>query len=199
MAFLENLAIIVSQNLPVFWFVAFFATALWGDATFILLTILSINFHIPLWIIFSAAFFGTLLGDTLWFLLGVKFLINFEKHKKFGKHYRNVVSWLRKIFGKKYLSALTIVKFLYGTRVITIMYLANERIGYRKFMRYNLIATALWTMGVGAIGILAGLGFTLIINVFKNVQLAITLLIVIIIIINLIQRKITERVERLNN
>ena len=167
------------------------ATALWGDASLVALVILSVHFHIPLWIIFSAAYFGTMIGDAIWYGLGVRFLATF-KNEKFNHGYRHVEKLMEKVFGGSSFILLCIVKFLYGTRVITTLYLSKKKIGFGRFLYYNCFATILWVIFMGGIGYLAAVGFNWVYKAVENLQIAITILILVFIIFNFIQKAINR-------
>jgi membrane protein DedA with SNARE-associated domain len=192
---LETIANFASQNLILFFITAAFLTALWGDATLIAFVVFSMTFKIPFLLTLSACYLGTLIGDTIWFIIGRKIGKHLEKNKKFEKGFKKIAYYFDKLFGKNIVLTLSVVKMLYGTRVITIFYIAKEKIKFMKFMLANLIATLIWLAVIGGIGVLIGLGFTYILNVFKNIQIAITLLIVAVIIFDLLQKKLNKKIE----
>ena len=193
-SFLTNLGAITG-SLFLFFIIAIIATALWGDASMIVLIVTAMHFNFPLWIIMIAGYIGSMIGDVIWFVLGMKFLKRVEKHEKFGKGYNKLVAVINKISHKNPLVTLSIVKFLYGTRVITIIYLVKKKLKLRKFIEYNALALILWVFFMTAVGYLVGLGFAFVANVVKNIELAITLLIVLFILFNLLQRRINEWLE----
>ena len=188
--------ILAAGNLPIFFLITALATSLWGDASLIFLTIFALQAKIPLWIVFTAAYFGTLLGDSLWFLIGSKVTNKIKKINKINKHYDKIARFLEQTLKNRYLLALTIVKYLYGARVITIFYLAEKKIGYKKFFIYNLLGTFLWVLGVGAIGYLTGIGLSFVLKAFKSLELTITLLILFFIVFHQIQKIINKKIEK---
>lgn len=193
---LSSLTAVILANSFFFFLISVIATAIWGDASYIFLVILGVQSHIPLILIALSAFIGTIIGDTIWFFIGIRFIKKLKKKKALKKTFLRISRTIEKTFGNRYTLALTTVKFLYGTRVITIFYLADKKLRYKKFIMYNIIATFFWVIGVGAIGWLAGIGFSYIVNVFKNLQLAILGLIVLFLIIAAIQKKITKILEK---
>lgn len=196
MPILETLAAQLASNGILFFFLALAATALWGDASLIFFVAFSVNYNVSLWLIFFAAYIGTMIGDSLWFSLGRYLEPKIEKNEKLKKAYVKIAELIEIIFGKRHLLALTAVKYLYGTRVITIIYLAKERIGYKKFAYYDFISTFFWIIGVGFIGWLVGVGF-MAIKTFKNIQLAITVLVIFFLLLNLLQRWVNEKIEHI--
>jgi len=195
MAILEVIANFAAQNLILFFFVTVICTALWGDATLIGFIVLSMILKIPLWIVLIGCYVGTLIGDMIWFAIGVSLRRKIEKSKKWEAGFRKIAYYFDKIFGKKIILTLSIVKMLYGTRVIAIFYIAKERIKFKKFILANLVATLVWLVIIGGIGYLIGIGFTYLIKFVKGAQIAIVLFILFIIAFDLIQKRINKDIE----
>lgn len=180
------------------FFLSFVLIALWGDASMVLLMILGVGLKLPLWIILVGAYFGAQFGDFIWFILGRKLLPLVAKHERWGKHYIHLIKSLNKIAHKSVFITLTVVKFLYGTRVITVMYLSHRKpkLNIWKFLWYNSLALILWLAFMGTIGYLVAIGFSFIFNVVKDIQLAVTLLILFFIIFNIVQKFISKKLEK---
>jgi membrane protein DedA with SNARE-associated domain len=195
MALIETLAIQLASNSILIFFLVLLATALWGDVSLIFFVAFSVNYGINLWIIFIAAYIGTQIGDSLWYAFGKFFEPYIEKSKRMKKGYVKVARMIEIIFGKRHLLALTAVKYLYGTRVITIIYLVKERIGYKKFVVYDFISTFFWVIGVGLVGYLVGIGF-MAVKTFKNMQLAVTLLVIFIALYFLLEEELKRWIQR---
>jgi len=193
---LETIAISFIQNIPLFWIVGFILVALWGDGSFIIFTVVAVNYNVSLWIVFTAAYFGTLFGDMIWFGLGKKFLYKFREGRKFSKQYNRIVGFIERTFGKRSFLGLCIIKFLYGTRIIFTLYLANKNMTYLRFLIYDLIANLIWVTFVGAIGYLVGIGFGFVLRTFKNIELLLTLVVILVLIFNYIQKRISEKLEK---
>ncbi len=196
MAILETLAIQLASNAILFFFLALIGTALWGDASLIFFVAFSVNYQISLWLVFFAAYIGTMIGDSLWFALGKYLEPKIEKNEKLKKSYVKIAEIIELVFGKRHLLALTIVKYLYGTRVITIIYLAKQKIGYKKFLFYDFISTFGWVIGMGFIGWLVGVGF-IVLRTAKNIQLGIAAVIIFFILLNLAQKKLNGKLEQI--
>jgi membrane protein DedA with SNARE-associated domain len=178
-----------------FFVLVLIATALWGDAALIFFTAFSVNYNISLWIVFFSAYIGTMIGDSIWFMLSLRYGHHLEKRKKLKKAYIKIEKIIEQVFGKRHLLALTVVKYLYGTRVITILYLAKEKIRYKQFLYYDLVSTFFWIIGVGFLGWLIGEGFVLL-KTFENMQIAFTALIVFFALFYTFQREINYLIEK---
>ncbi len=194
MPILETLAFNLASSVVLFFVLTLVGTAFWGDAALIFFVAFSVNYNINLFLVFFAAYFGTMIGDSIWFALSMKFGHHIEKNKKLKKAYIRISQIIEVLFGKRHLLALTAVKYLYGTRVITILYLVKEKISYRKFLYYDFISTFFWIIGVGLLGFLIGKGFVLL-KTFENLQMAITALLLFFALFYIFQREINYLIE----
>lgn len=192
----DTLALFASGNLFLFFIISALCTALWGDATLISFIVFSMVYKLPLGFTLLACYLGTLIADTIWFFIGRKLAKHAAKRPRLEKGYRKIAYYFDKLFGKNITLTLSVVKMLYGTRVITLFYIAKEKVPFKKFMISNLIATFVWLIVIGGFGILIGLGFGYVRNVLKSIQLAIILVIVLIIIFDLIQIKVNEELDK---
>jgi membrane protein DedA with SNARE-associated domain len=186
-------------NLFLFSCVVFLFCALWGDASLIFFVVFAINYSIPLTLVLFFAYFGSLFGDTLWFVFGIRLMKKFRNRKSIDAGYKHIINFIEKNLKNNHLLALILVKFLYGTRVITTIYLSDGRMCYKKFMKYNFIATFVWIVFMGAIGYLVAIGFEFILNTFKNIQLAVTGLIIFLFLLSLVQKLINNRINGYNS
>jgi membrane protein DedA with SNARE-associated domain len=191
---IESLAIGLASNPVLLFWLTLIATAVWGDISLIILTAFAVNYEISIWIIFLAAYIGTQIGDSLWYATGKYLEPKIERITWMKKGYLKVAEMIEALFGKRHLLALTVVKFLYGTRVIMIIYLAKQKIGYRKFFLYDLFATLFWVAGVGLVGYLIGLGFMMV-KTFKNLQFAVTAFVLFIAIYFILEKNLRAFVE----
>ena len=201
MTFLETVIGALSASILVnpyfFFFVAIIAVALWGDASMILLSIAAFDLGVPFWIVIFGGYLGAQIGDCAWFLLGKKILPFIEKHKLWGKHYKNLFRAISGVAHKNILVTLSIVKFLYGTRVLTLIYFSHRKhkLSFAKFFYYNSIALLLWIAFMGSIGYLVALGFNFVFSVVKSIELTLGLLFLFFVLLNLIQRYINKKLE----
>jgi membrane protein DedA with SNARE-associated domain len=192
---LETFGLFFVNNYTIFFLISMVVTALWGDVSLVALIVLSVHLKIPLWIIVSAAYFGTMIGDAIWFMLGKIFLNKF-KSDKFNRGYRHVEKLMETFFWGSSFALLCIVKFLYGTRVITTLYLSKKKISFWRFVYYNCFATILWIIFMGGIGYLAAIGFDWVYSTVENLQIALTILVVGFILFNLGQKALNRWLDR---
>lgn len=110
------------------------------------------------WNVFWICFLGTVISDTLWFILGKKFTTKIEEHEKHGSRYRKVVAKINKYVGNRIFLALLFIKFLYGTRILTIFYISARKVSFWKFTLFNSLGTVIWLSIIIGAGYLAGKG-----------------------------------------
>jgi len=168
-----------------------------GDASLIFFTAFAVNYNLSLWIVFWAAFIGNMIGDSGWFGIGRLISPHIERYKKIHKGYEKIAEVIEFIFKKKHFIALTAVKFLYGTRVITIIYMAKEKLKFRKFAVYNIFATLLWIFGVGLVGYFVGLGYVWVKQIFQGVGILLTIIVIFFIAFYFLQREINVKLEHI--
>ena len=85
---------------------------------------------------------------------------------------------------------LLLAKYIYGTRILTIFYVSLKELAFGKFLVYSSISAVCWIIPICTIGWLAGKGFEMVLTIFKNVQLAVTFLVVLVVLFYVIQRVI---------
>ncbi len=195
MGTIESIIITLTPVLSTYgWIITYCASVLWGDATILTLAFISAQGTFPIWIVFVFGFLGTLTGDCLWFLLTkLNFWKKVKRWNKFYDKYKKIDERIQRLGKRSDLTVLIITKFLYGTRILTIIYVGLKKISFRKFLLYDGIATVFWIIAMAGIGYATGKGFQIILNVFKNVQLALALLIVIIIIFIVLDKWINKK------
>jgi membrane protein DedA with SNARE-associated domain len=110
------------------------------------------------WNVFWICFLGTIISDTLWFVLGKNFNAKIESHEKHGSRYRKVIAKVNKYVGGRIFLALLFIKFLYGTRILTIFYISARKVSFWKFTLFNSLGTIIWLVVIIGAGYLAGKG-----------------------------------------
>ncbi len=195
MGIIEEIITSLTPVLSVYgWLITYVASAIWGDATIIALAFIAAQGTFPIWVVVVFGYFGTLTGDCIWFLLTyLKFWDKLKRWKKFSDKFEKVDERIQKLGKKSDLYVLIVTKFLYGTRILTILYVGLKKLPFRKFLLYDGIATIFWIIAMSGIGYATGKGFQIVIQVFKNVQLGLTLLVVAIILFILLQKWINKK------
>jgi membrane protein DedA with SNARE-associated domain len=187
---------IILNYLPLFALAVFIGTALWGDGFVIFFSVLAYNLGINMAFVAIAAYFGSILGDIIWYIFGLRLMKAFNRSKKFRKNYSKLEYIMENYLKNRQFEAVFFAKFLFGTRVVTTIYLAHKKIRLKTFLLYDSVATLGWVAFMIALGWLVARGYSWVVGTFKSVELGVTLIIVFLLLFNYIQRKINEKIEK---
>lgn len=144
--------------------------------------------------VFWLSLAGTVISDSLWFLLGQSFFKFTKRWEKYQDKYQVFLIKLEKMTGQKPFLALLFIKFLYGTRILTILYLSIRKMRYLTFLLFNTIDTTLWLSVMIAIGWSVGRGVTNVAEVFYKVEYALTALVLLIIFYRIITGWLSKKI-----
>lgn len=171
--------------------ISFFAPAFGGDAAAIALAFLSAQGHYPLWTLFTFSVAGTVFADSVWYFIAKHRVVNHIRNgSRFSAKYQKVEETVGRLSRNNDFLLLLMAKYIYGTRIVTIFYVSLKELAFGKFLVYSSITAVLWIIPICTIGWLAGKGFDMVLTTFRNVQLAITFLVVLVVLFYLIQRVI---------
>lgn len=164
-----------------------------GETIIILLAFLSAIGLIPLWYVLVFCTIGMYLSDFVPFTLGrFKFWKKFYTGKM-EKHAKNIeIKFLRYTKNNLFLT-LFYTKFIYGLSIPALIYLGHKKTTYRRFALYNLFVEMVFVPIVVLIGWYSGKGFTLARTIFKDIRVAIFLLIILVIILTLIRKWMDQK------
>jgi membrane protein DedA with SNARE-associated domain len=177
--------------------ISFLSPILGGENAVIFVAFLSSQGFLSLWIVFFFSFLGMMAIDSIWFFITkTKYFKKLKNWKKISKKYLQVEEHIQKITRNKDVLLLLIAKILIGTRILIIIYLSSKKVSFKKFIFYNSIPTLIWAGLLCFIGYLAGKGFTSIIEVFKNVQIAIIFLFIFFIFFYVLIRRLNAWVMK---
>ena len=171
--------------------VSFFAPAFGGDAAAIGLAFLSAQGHYPLWTLFTFGVVGTVFADSVWFFIAKQRVVNTIRNGgRFSARYQKVEETVVRLSHSNDFLLLLLAKYIYGTRILTIFYVSLKELAFGKFLIYSSVTTVLWIIPICTIGWLAGMGFDMVLTMFRNVQLALAFLLVLVVLFYVIQRVI---------
>ncbi|HLD60751.1 MAG TPA: VTT domain-containing protein [Patescibacteria group bacterium] len=144
--------------------------------------------------VFGIALIGTVSSDSIWFFLGEPLFKRFGSWKRYEEKMVHIQNKLHGFTGKRPYLMLLFIKFFYGARVLTIMYVASRRVKYRTFLLFNTLGTLPWLAVLISIGWLAGRNIVNAVNLFGNIRLALSAIILALIVVKLasvwIRRKV---------
>ena len=165
------------------YLIPFWGAVVGGEETILVISALAAGGLLSFPEVFALSYAGTIVSDGLWFICGT-YSVNWLERRDSVRHKLEVISdFVRRITKGRYFIALLTAKFLYGTRIITIFYLAKERLSFLRFNAYNSVVTALWAVVICAIGWFAGKGISWIVQAFSNISIALSAAIIFIIIL----------------
>lgn len=151
-------------------------------------------------IIILFSFLGIISIDSFWFFVARSKLFNkFKEIKKISPNYKKLEENIESISRGKDSLVIFISKLIIGTRILLILYISGRKISYSKYLLYDTIPTLVWSICLTTIGVLLSLGFDSAITLFKNIQLAITLIILLVFGLYLIQKWLMKRLMKKRN
>ncbi len=170
------------------YLVIFFGAGFGGEFALLVLGFLAAQDIISIFPLIIVGFSGTLFSDTLWFLLGrTRMVKRIISHRYANTTVAVINQAISRVSRGSHFTALIIAKFLVGTRVLLIMYVSSTNIGFRDFIRYDLVAIFLWILVVLPIGFLSGLGFTYFSQILENIYAAIGFILLIILLVIMLE------------
>jgi membrane protein DedA with SNARE-associated domain len=145
----------------------FVGTFLEGEAILIAAGFFASRQHLDVYLVALVAFVGAFLGHLFWFWLGrvhgVKLLDRFPRMKRhLGKGIR--------VFERYGASAIIITQWLYGLRITCAVIIGMSRIGMMKFLIYQAVSCAIWSVIITAAGYYFGRAIEAVLGRVENVE-----------------------------
>ena len=185
--------LLATYQLPAVFFGAFF----FGETVILTAAFLAGQGTWSIESVFWLSFAGTVISDSLWFLLGQTFFKFTKRWEKYQDQYQTFLIKLEKITGQRPFLSLLFIKFLYGTRILTIIYLSIRKVRYFTFLLFNTIGTVLWLSVMILVGWLVGRGVLDAGQIFSRVEYAFTALVLLIVLYRIVAiwlgKKITKK------
>ena len=197
---IEWISLFVANHSLLQYAVIFLGAAFGGELALFTLGFLLAQNILHLFPLLFFSFLGTMSSDILWFLLGkTTFVKKIISHRYAHATISLIAEAIDKVSrGSRFLS-LIFAKFLAGTRILLIMYVSKNNLELRKFIRYDAVAILIWLMFVIPIGFIAGLGFTYLSHMLKNIYAGIGFIILILVIIAIIHSLFKRYLEKRSN
>ena len=190
-----NWVISIAAENPII--VSFLVGLLTGEETVMALSFASAVGVLPFWIVLVFATLGMFVCDTFFFAVGKsRFAHRVLEFKKIKEGYKKIDESVEKITLKHPILLLLYTKFIYGTRIASLLFLGIKQTSWIKFLSVNLAIAMLWGLIVIPAGWLAGKGFRIILDIFRNVQLGITFVVLTIILIIIIRKWLNKKLTR---
>jgi len=177
--------------------ISFFGGFITGETFIIVLAFLSANGVLPLWYVLVFCTLGMYLSDFVPFTIGK---LKFWKRligEEVSDRARDIENTFLKYTRNNLFLTLFYTKFIYGLSIPALIYLGYKKVSYKKFALYNLGVEIIFVPIVILIGWFSGKGFTIARTIFKDIRIAIFLLIFFMIIFSLIRKWIDKRLIKL--
>ncbi len=182
---ISNYAIVLSLLSPI----------IGGETVILLLSFFAGQGYFSPWIVFFFGLIAMIGADSLWFSLAhSKFANKLKERGNIGRRYKQIEAGIERITRKKDVLIIFIAKLLIGTRILLMLYMGGRKISLMKFVLYDAIPSIVWMGVLVFVGLTASKGYYFIIGYFKNIQLALSIIILIGLCIFLIFKYITNKV-----
>lgn len=156
-----------------------------GETIVVLAGLLAFKNHLFLPFILVSAFFGSVVGDTTWFLLGRYRGPYMMRRWSIFKKLTTPVE----IVGKRPVLISFFLRFMYGFRHIVPFSLGMTTFPIKKFVLFNSLGAILWVTVFGFLGFLFGDILEVVFGHIKRYELSLIVLVVFIFIgFNVISR-----------
>ncbi|MFH1710944.1 MAG: hypothetical protein ABH840_01405 [Nanoarchaeota archaeon] len=164
-----------------------------GEVAILALSFLAAQGYFPLWIIILFFWIGEIIADMIYFELGRSRVFGKLKNiERFSSVFEKVDNFISVISRKSVFLALLYSKFVYGIRTATVIFLGLRKTERKKFFIAECLTMVIVISILTAIGWSAGKGFSLIMNNFESIQIALTVLFIVVVILVVIREKINE-------
>ena len=171
-----------------------------GEEILIFFAVLAGNGAVSFWKVALFSIIGMILADTIIFNFSrSKFMLYIIKRTKKSRHYQPIKRFLDRLDHKNHFIFLFVNRFFYGLRTLSVIKMsgkkrAGKKMNFKEFIGYDIPAILGWCAIMLTAGWLAGRGFTLMLNLVKDIRLALEIglafLLILYILENLIKNKL---------
>jgi membrane protein DedA with SNARE-associated domain len=196
---MQSLLLLFQDNLILFSFLAGFIT---GETVIFSLAFLSANGLFSFWNIIIYCTIGMYFSDFIPLIIGrVGSLRKFFNKKSSAKKSEISEKFIKHI-DKHFFLTLLSTKFVYGAAIPTLIYLGYKKTSFKRFALWNIVVEIIFVPTVAIVGWFAGKGYGWVSDIFKDLKIAIMLLVIVIIGIYFVKKwfgeKLTEEQEKLD-
>jgi membrane protein DedA with SNARE-associated domain len=146
----------------------FIGTFLEGETILIVAGFAAYEGYLELPLVMTAAFFGSLFGDQLYFFIGrykgQALLARF-------KSWEPRIARFRKLMDRHNTWFILIFRFLYGLRTPAPFAIGLSNVSVRKFVFLNIISAAIWAVTLGVLGYFFGQVMEAVLDDIKKYEL----------------------------
>lgn len=161
---------------PLGYAIIFFGMMIEGDALLFMAALLTHQGFFDIGDMAFFVFFGVLIGDTLWYLLGVWFTGSIPV----------VNAWVTRLarpfdhrLHKRSVRTIFISKFMYGLHRSILIRAGSAGVPLKTFIKADLLAATLWILIIGGLGYLSSASLSLFKHYIRFTEVAILLALII--------------------
>ncbi|MBI4708759.1 MAG: DedA family protein [Candidatus Portnoybacteria bacterium] len=165
-----------------------------GEETLLIIGALVRLDYLDFWDSFFISFLGVLAGDYLWFLVGIKYGDKFIS--KYGRwffmtsvRFKRIEQMMQKNGGL----FIFISKFMYGLNRISLIAAGAIKFNFRQFIKYQLIASIVWTTLFMSLGYFFAHNLEKIKHDVKLLTIGLALIVVVFAILSKIAENLFEK------
>jgi membrane protein DedA with SNARE-associated domain len=142
-------------------------------------------------------FTTALIGELFWFVFAKTHVFNFLDSKFFeiGKGSR-LFAQVKRVLDAAPFKMFFLARFISGITIPCIIYLGRKRLELKTFFLYCLAINFFWAPTITLIGWSSGKGFTLVLETFKSIQIALNIAFACLIVGYLVYRYVVRHIIR---
>lgn len=150
---MQHIHDLIRQNGDLFYLITFVWTALEGETFVIFAGLAAQKGVLNVWLLFLAAWLGSMCGDQMFFFIGRRFGTRIVKHfPKLQPGVDKAIGWLEKYATVFILS----YRFMYGIRNVSGVAIGMSHLPWKKFAVLNAIAAFVWATAFVGFGYVFG-------------------------------------------
>jgi len=159
------------------WLISFLAPIIGGgELGIMVVAFVAAQGYFPIWVVVLFSFLGMITTDSIWFMIMRLKLI--RRAQDNSERFQRISQKVNTLSGGRDMLILLISKILVGTRILIITYISSRRISFGKFTLYNTPPTFIWAILLCFFGWLAGKGYYNLMEIYGDVKIAITFVVV---------------------
>ena len=176
-------------------YAVFFGSILFGESVIVPAILLSAEgIFSPVGVFFSA-FFGTVIADVGWFLLGrhgIDLLAKFSS--RIRERYESYIEQVEHRDERHRLIFFIFFKFVYGIRILTIIYFSLQRMPFARFIGIVSLGTFLWLAVAFFVGWPAWIALSSAIPSMASLQVILIWIVIIAVLFRIIIQWIGKKI-----
>lgn len=160
--------------------IIFFGMMIEGDILLFTVGFLTHQGYFDIGTMLLIVFFGVIIGDNLWYVLGEVI----KENSVFGRFITRVIKPFDEHLKKRTVWTIFISKFTYGLHRSTLIRAGMLRLPFKKFIEGDISASIVWIFLIGGLGYLSSASFILIKYYLRYTELTLLFGLILFILIS---------------